>query len=951
MELYILSKQDLSILSICKLADYQINLDEETNAKSTFTLMKTNGLKKGNYMTLNGLYRQFIFVIDDVQTEKGSNVVTVTALDISNVFNRKVIEKNINTMKSKSIEEFLANTISENFVNSDDTVLNVNYIEIYWHTNTQGNVATNAENGLYNFHTFLINCRQYKNIYTDFKLENLGNPQTVEGKTISVEAKNRKIVDIMLEGESQQATRSGKNLFDKDNANIINTYIAGSGNGVLPSDGGAENKCVYIPCKQNTTYTIQKMIGKRFGVAYTYETPAQGVMAYNKTVDNNVASITITTDSSAKYLVVYLRNGNASGEITLQQALDSLQIEKGSTATDYEPYGASPSPDYRSKIENLEGKNKFSGWVKGIAINATDGHQYAYETRASSDYIAVDFNQNPNYHLSGLANTLQTFVAAYNSNKEFLGRTKSTLVSYFSLNSSFFTMGTAQGTGDIAYLRVTTYENTPSGTTGAIDDVDNLETQLEEGTVATPYVPYNSLEVKVEGKNKFDCANSRIIYNNANTSYERLENGLKLISNGRQYNIIYFLVDTVKNLKDKTLTLSSDISFSKDNQLTTLGLFYTDINGGNRTGLVNNANITSEGKYQVTGQVKEGENRDYVCIGLRPNMASNYASGDYTIYDNLQVEIGETATDYEPYKSQVATFPLSEGQKLMEGSYLADDGIHHNFKEGLANGTSTTFEDAKENGKFYCNQKASGNLEGKTIAFDTEVTDAIVQYELAEPEIVPYTAEQQEAWDNIKNLTLFEGVNHISSDANMVLKYYPLEAVGLKFVLRIDIENKQETTKLIDTTLPEVTDYNKVYEEDVTAKVTAYIRENNTEYNLYLKTDRTTTTNKNDPDRASGKIEVISVETADNAPEEALNVMKGNNYKHLVEFKIAKTSKLMDITELHIGRPIRIKTEDDIYDSYISAITLSDENFVYFKSGSLRITLLDKLKQKFLQIT
>lgn len=134
------------------------------------------------------------------------------------------------------------------------------------------------------------------------------------------------------------ATVTGKNLFDKDNANIINTYIAGSGNGVLPSDGGTENKCVYIPCKQNTTYTIQKMIGKRFGVAYTYETPAQGVMAYNKTVDNNVASITITTDSSAKYLVVYLRNGNASGEITLQQALDSLQIEEGTQATPYEQY-------------------------------------------------------------------------------------------------------------------------------------------------------------------------------------------------------------------------------------------------------------------------------------------------------------------------------------------------------------------------------------------------------------------------------------------------------------------------------------------------------------------------------------------------------------------------------------------------------------------------------------
>ena len=717
MELYILSKQDLSILSICKLADYQINLDEETNAKSTFTLMKTNGLKKGNYMTLNGLYRQFIFVIDDVQTEKGSNVVTVTALDISNVFNRKVIEKNIDIMKSKSIEEFLANTISEDFVNSDDTALNVRYIEIYWHTNTQGNVATNAENGLYNFHTFLINCRQYKNIYTDFKLENLGNPQTVEGKRINVEAKNRKIVDISLHGES---------------------------------------------------------------------------------------------------------------------------IQEGT-----------PTPDNRVEIENIEG----------------------------------------------------------------------------------------------------------------------------------------NIEFKVEGKNIFDCANTRIIYNNGNTSYERLDSGLKLISSGGQYNMIYFLVDTVKNLKDKTLTLSSDISFSKDNQLTTLGLFYTDINGGNRTILVTNNNVTSEGKYQVTGQVEEGENRDYVCIGLRPNMASNYASGDYTIYDNLQVEIGETATDYEPYKSQTAYFPLSEGQKLMEGSYLADDGIHHKRKQISINSSLGNYN-SNDNWYYISNSnfanliKADNSLSNyftyKPISYLTsnpnasgvfsntgthfvfrvlEFTSAaeyrnfftensvIIEYDIAEEEIVPYTEEQQTVWDKIKNLTLFEGVNYISSNANMVLKYYPLKAVGLKFVLRIDIENKQETTKLIDTTLPEVTDYNKIYEADVTAKVQVYIREDGSEYNLYLKTDRTTTTNKDDPDRASGKIEVISVETADKAPEEALNVMKGNNYKHLVEFKIAKTSKLMDITELHIGRPIKIKTDDDIYDSYISAITLSDENFVYFKSGSLRITLLDKLKK------
>lgn len=162
--------------------------------------------------------------------------------------------------------------------------------------------------------------------------------------------------------------------------------------------------------------------------------------------------------------------------------------------------------------------------------------------------------------------------------------------------------------------------------------------------------------------------------------------------------------------------------------------------------------------------------------------------------------------------------------------------------------------------------------------------------------------------------------------------------------LRIDIENKQETEEMIDTTLPEVVDYNKIYEEEVTAKVQVYIRENDGEYNLYLKTDRTTTTNKNDPDRASGKIEVISVAKEEKAAEEANNIMKNNNYKHLVEFKISKDSKLMEIKKLYIGRPIIIKTENNIYNSYISAIKVTDENYIYFKSGSLRNTLLDKLK-------
>lgn len=202
MELYILSRQNLNILSVCKLVDYQINLDEETNAKSTFKLINTNGLIKGNYAILNGLYEQFLFIIDEVNQEKDSNICELVCLDISNIFDRKIIEKNTDEMTTNSIEEFIINTINDNFVNSNDSILNLSYIELNQLTSTKTTVLTNAENGLYNFHTFLTNCRQYKNIFTTFKFEMVSRSST--GITmklkidIGYEDKTQKMIDTTL---------------------------------------------------------------------------------------------------------------------------------------------------------------------------------------------------------------------------------------------------------------------------------------------------------------------------------------------------------------------------------------------------------------------------------------------------------------------------------------------------------------------------------------------------------------------------------------------------------------------------------------------------------------------------------------------------------------------------------------------------------------------------------
>ena len=1015
MELYILSNKNLKILSIAKLTDYQINLDEETNAKSTFSLMKTNGLKKENYMVLNGLYRQFIFVIDDVQTEKDSDVVTVTALDISNIFDRKVIEKNIDIMKSKSIEEFLANTISENFVNSDDTALNVGYIDIGWKTNTKTTVATNAENGLYNFHTFLINCRQYKNIYTDFKLENLGNPQTVEGKRINIEAKNRKIVDISFHGESTQKTRSGKNLailgvtsgtigevpfiVDKGTININGTTISGDANYYFNS--------FRVSNSGVATFWIEI-------TGYTDKLSNQAGILLQESSDNSTWSTTkeisckstatkqyqVTLDNSKYYRIRFYTKEN-----TFTNATIKIQLEYGTNKTEFEEAGVSPSPDYRSPIENVEGKNKFDvkDTVKQygefellndndklvLVATGTLGAQYAKN-------IISGLNKNKTYRFSCKAKKISKVTEGSYININISGSNDgTTFTSITNLSSS----GTSEGIEYSLQANLTNYEyyrfyfyNHPSTPVVIGEQTEYYDIQLKENTEPTDYVPYNSLEFKVEGKNRFDKSKD---FSSSNISKNlwtitQLENGLRVMSNyssGTPY--IRYIITDLSNFIGKTIRAKANFVSSSANK-GAYRLSICNADGTNPTV----KKFTDESNKEISFIVETlEEGKNFLSFELYSNFTGGTQSPTaYVDYTDIIITIDDENMTYEPYKSQVATFPLGN-QKLMEGSYLDDEGIHRARKQVVFDGSEIWSKDEnKDNSTDYfyiknigintnninsviCDyfKKGSSNVQGfwattvfcitinKTatgiVSSDTKDQRVAkwktwlsehpitVEYELSEEETVPYTAEQQTAWNNIKNLTLFEGVNHISSDANMVLKYYPLEPVGLKFVLRIDIEKKQETTKLIDTTLPEVTDYNKIYEEDVTAKVQVYIREDGSEYNLYLKTDRTTTTNKDDPDRASGKIEVISVETADRAEEEALNVMKGNNYKHLVEFKIAKTSKLMDITQLHIGRPIRIKTDDDIYDSYISAITLSDEKFVYFKSGSLRITLLDKLKK------
>ena len=124
----------------------------------------------------------------------------------------------------------------------------------------------------------------------------------------------------------------GKNLFDKDNANVLNAYINGS-SGVITTDNNSRS--IYIQCKPNTTYTIQKILTTRFRVGYSSDTPVIGTTLNGVISNYDGTTITITTGNNTKYLVVWICNIDTA---TLQEVLDSIQIEENSTASTYETY-------------------------------------------------------------------------------------------------------------------------------------------------------------------------------------------------------------------------------------------------------------------------------------------------------------------------------------------------------------------------------------------------------------------------------------------------------------------------------------------------------------------------------------------------------------------------------------------------------------------------------------
>jgi len=665
-----------------------------------------------------------------------------------------------------------------------------------------------------------------------------------EGKNISIESANLPAIEVRIEGESQQATRSGKNLLD----NTATTKISNGITFTVNSDG------TVLVDGTNDTSANSSLVINRYdlspgtyilngcpsgGASNTYRLAIQETGSYSILgsidIGNGSREFTIDTTTSVQ-IAIFIQKG-----LTINNLLFKPMLREATIADDtYEQYGASPSPDYLSEIENLEGENicpslNTTRTINGVTfIKNKDGSITMNGTATAETTYPINVNTTTNTRTVLLkANSKYRMLSSYESGKY------TTQVFYLKNNAMTYNSSlieTVEETKAGMYIRV--YKD-------AVLDNVTIYPQITKGEEYKLYVPYNSLEFKDVGSNVLELSKGTVTLN-----------GVTLTSDGETITINGTVSGNYPAVK-LTNGLKAAISLETlvNNYISERVAQLEDIKDCTIQSIISGGSSTFTpyiGSYNKT--VRElwyGIGTPAIAIQTSStSLIAIYLGGKGSTYNNYKIKIGinkgTVAKAYEPYKQQTECFPLSEGQKLMEGSYLADDGIHHVRKQVVLTGT--------ENWNLYLNKtktfklsispwsysgvcthyqgiisssfdvKTGIYLSGSAMVVISDPRFSTVeefktylaeQYSAGTPvtfeyimmtnnskpveKIVPYTDGQKEAREKIKNMILYKGTNHISCTGKLKIKYYTNEEMNEIYAKKEDL-HEHANKSILDQT-------------------------------------------------------------------------------------------------------------------------------------------------------
>lgn len=625
---------------------------------------------------------------------------------------------------------------------------------------------------------------------------------------------NKSKAKIKIRGGSRQATRSGYNLANLDADSFVKNgvTVTNNGDGSWTFNGTSSSADDLILTKnillKHKIYQFEdaKYLFKTIVVSGSFSNPDNVIVQTSAMgQDNGVDNFGTLYNKLSDGVFVNIFNKKSTSHLSRFElycgpnvtfnnyTIKILFAKTDNKELEWEQYGVSPSPDFPSEIKNVTGEiNKYyilnSGKITSNGITAT------YTGNTSEiilDGVATrDFSDG--FEIKNILLKKGTYSASVwglnKINEEYdrffvadTSNNNKVIVNYVqSYRTQKFTLEQDTNIKLSFIIKAgSTYSNA------------KIKIMINEGDIGLSYIPYNSLKIRKTGKNIL--SDNRDDYNGSTYGY------IKLLNNFENNNLVLSIEDN-----DKSIDM-------------------TGINFG-VTG--NGKNWDGKGIWLLNDGKKVGNSistNKYPFFSFYPNNQTTFDKIFKRYKIQAEISKGIVPTEFEKYKSNSWIFPLEPGQKLYEGSYLAEDGIHNIRIQDILTGeeslqkyhsdTSNGFvgfkfimsRKHKKNADFLCthltknsdnvyyNRGLGGWLPDEdrwcyicvpiSILKDVSTAEKQIEsmkeylteqynagtpmkfeYELATEEIIPYTQEQQNAFYQLQNIVLYDGINHISTD-------------------------------------------------------------------------------------------------------------------------------------------------------------------------------------------
>ena len=385
--------------------------------------------------------------------------------------------------------------------------------------------------------------------------------------------------------------------------------------------------------------------------------------------NNNTISFTLDEEATLQ-LEVY-RTG-----ILLTNVWD-IMLNKGSTATTYEPYkGNSYEVNLGKNISNFDIDSAY-----GITFNTND---ITIKNPTNYNY-ADNWNLKNDTSLSGATYTIYAIANGTTDGTRTISLNVAKTGTSYAWQMQFPTSQTTYNNfvkvGTVVLGASEVFTGISIYIPGSMNADLNIKVMVVKGSYTEQtignYAPYfTPIEyckignyedsfIRTTGKNKFNNEMSSTI--NLNASKSTLSSGVRILTTtSSQWVGCVFAIENAQNYKGKKLTLSANVKPSASNK-GYMSIITCDSDGNNRTNLIS-SDLSGDVSINATIPTNTADGK-YIGIVLDANSSGTGSANCYVDYTELQLELGEK-TSYEPYGKNEWWLKKAIGKVVLDGSEM-----------------------------------------------------------------------------------------------------------------------------------------------------------------------------------------------------------------------------------------------------------------------------------------